>query len=194
LRAAVAAARPEVAVQLCFLDVAEPSLPAALDALAGREVVVVPLLLSAGYHVTTDIPGAVQGRDGVRVSAHLGPDPAIVEAVAARLLDARGALQPATTLLAAIASSRDSANAEVATAVERLAEHLDRPVSLLPLIGDLRARLEAVARPVEVAVYLLAEGDFLDGLAAAGADAIAAPIGTSPKLVRLVWARYDAAG
>jgi sirohydrochlorin ferrochelatase len=192
LLAAVAAARAEVPVELCFLDVAEPSLPAALDALAGRDVVVVPLLLSAGYHVTTDIPEAVRGRDRVRVAKHLGPDPAVIEAVAGRLLAARGALEPATTLLAAIASSRDGANAEVALAAERLAGCLGRPVSLLPLIGDLRARLDAVARPVEVAVYLLAEGGFLDALANAGADMIADPIRTAPELVRLVWDRYDA--
>src|SRR4051794_1202101 len=81
---AVAAARPGLQVELCFLDVCSPRLADALDQLDG-DVIVVPLLLSAGYHVSTDIPRVVSGRDSVSVARHLGPDPLIIEAVADRL-------------------------------------------------------------------------------------------------------------
>ena len=62
---AIAAQRPSVRVELCFLDVASPSLAEALDTLADVDVVIVPLLLSAGYHVRTDIPAVIAGRDRV---------------------------------------------------------------------------------------------------------------------------------
>src|SRR5882757_1164499 len=48
-------ARPALDVDLCFLDVLGPRLAERLDALPGPAVVV-PVLLSAGYHVLDDIP------------------------------------------------------------------------------------------------------------------------------------------
>lgn len=187
LTAAVRAARADTPVELCFLDVAEPSLSAALDRLAEVPVVVVPLLLSAGYHVETDIPALVATRPNVRVARHLGPDPVIVDAVAQRLHEAGGATGP--VLLAAIASSRPSARAEVELAAARLSTRLARPVSVLPL-----GIATDVPDPVPaVATYLLSEGSFLDGLRArVGArGVVAAPIGVHPDLVRLVWERCD---
>lgn len=185
---AVAAARPGVPVSLCFLDVAEPSLATALDTLADRPTVVVPLLLSAGYHVTTDIPAVVAGRAQVRVARHLGPDPAVIEALADRLTAAGGADAP--VFLAAIASSRSSARAEVDQAAGALAERLGRPVRVLGLGDD---RPADAAGPYRVATYLLAEGGFVDRLRAAAADGavVADPIGVHPAVVALVWSRYD---
>jgi len=186
---AVAAARPDVPVSLCFLDVAEPSLATALDSLSGRPVVVVPLLLSAGYHVTTDIPAVVAGRERVRVTRHLGPDPAVIGALADRLTEAGGA-DDAPVLLAAIASSRSSARAEVEQAARALSERLAQPVRVLGL-GE--QRLTDAPTPYRVATYLLAEGGFLDQLRAdaAGTGVVAEPIGVHPAVVSLTWARYD---
>ena len=195
LVSALAADRPDVPVSLCFLDVASPSLAQALDSLAGTPVVVVPLLLSAGYHVRTDIPAVVAGRSGVRVARHLGPDPLIVDAVAGRLAAAGGGV-PGTTLLAAIASSRSSARAEVDEAAALLAERLGLAVTVLPLVGDVSGALAAFPEPLAIASYLLAEGDFLTALRAAviGRGVVADPIGVHPALVSLVWSRYDSAG
>jgi sirohydrochlorin ferrochelatase len=194
LLAAIAAERPGVAVSLCFLDVASPSLAEALDALGAEPVVIVPLLLSAGYHVLTDIPAIVADRPSVRVAAHLGPDPLIISAVASRLADA-GSTERDTTVLAAIASSQSSAREEVSRAAALLSEQLGRDVAVLPLAGDMSATVAALPAPVGVAVYLLAEGGFLSSLraAVAGRGVVAAPIGVHPALVALVWSRYDAA-
>jgi sirohydrochlorin ferrochelatase len=196
---AIATARPSVAVRLCFLDVAAPSLAEALDALdaldAG-EVVVVPLLLSSGYHVVTDIPAVAAARRAVRVAAHLGPDPAVVDAVSQRLSEARSAGPvAATTVLAAIASSQASARSEVSAAAAMLSDRLGREVTVLPLSGELATAVEALPAPIEAAVYLLAEGGFLSSLrsAVAGRGVVAEPIGVHRALVSLVWSRYDAA-
>jgi sirohydrochlorin ferrochelatase len=189
---AVAATRPDVPVALCFLDVVEPSLATALDEHAAADVIVVPLLLSAGYHVTTDIPAVVADRPKVRVARHLGPDPAVVQAVADRLHEA-GGTGHGSTVLAVIDSSRASAHAETASAANVLAGLLDRSVDVLPLNSRAGDTIAALPQPVEVAVYLLAEGGFLDLVRAAGAAVVAEPIGVHPAIVDLVWARYDAA-
>jgi len=183
---AVAAARPEARVSVCFLDVASPSLPDALEALNGRDVVIVPLLLSAGYHVLVDIPGIVASYPSVRVTRHLGPDPAIVDAVASRLESAGGS---GPTLLAAIASSKSSARDEVDVAARLLSSRLGRDVAVLPLYSS----LPPLPSPVQIAVYLLAEGGFLDSLRESVGEngVVAEPIGVHPALVELVWSRYD---
>jgi sirohydrochlorin ferrochelatase len=193
LAGAIAAARPDTPVRLCFLDVAEPSLAQALDELAGQAVVVVPLLLSGGYHVHTDIPAVVAGRQEVRVARHLGPDPAVLAAVANRLDEAGGTRGP--VLLAAIASSQATARAEVDAAAAGLAAVLARPVAVLPLGPGSAAELDATATPYSVASYLLAEGGFFDNLRAAvrGRGVVAEPLGVHPALVALVWNRYDEA-
>jgi sirohydrochlorin ferrochelatase len=187
LAEAVAAARPQVPVSLCYLDVAEPSLAAALDAQSGP-VVVVPLLLSAGYHVTTDIPAMVAGRRQVQVARHLGPDPAVIDALIDRLVEAGGNEGP--VLLAAIGSSRSSAREEVERAATALAERVGRPVRVLSLGAQ---RLTDMPAPYRVATYLLAEGGFLDQLRADadGRAVVAAPIGVHPAVVSLTWTRYD---
>ena len=205
---AVAGSRSDVSVSLCFLDVAEPSLRDALDAAHARPLIVVPLLLSAGYHVSTDIPQVVAGRPDVLVARHLGPDPAIVAALADRLAEARsaergGPLQARSaergdapnTVLAAVASSRSSARAEVDEAARLLASRLGEPVSVLSLGGDLATTVAELPQHTDAAVYLLAEGGFLDTLreVMTGHGVIAEPIGTHHAVVPLVWARYDEA-
>jgi sirohydrochlorin ferrochelatase len=191
---AVAAQRPSVPVELCFLDVAAPSLADALDTRACVDVVIVPLLLSAGYHVQTDIPEIVRGRSGVRVAAHLGPDPAIVTALADRLA-AAGASKAASVALAAVTSSRSQAQRDVDQAATLLGERIGRHVSVLSLAGDIAAGVSDLAPPVAVSTYLLAPGEFLASVreAVAGRGALAEPIGVHPALVDLVWTRYDAA-
>jgi sirohydrochlorin ferrochelatase len=188
LAAAVAAARPGLPVRLCFLDVVQPSLSAALDGLAGP-VVVVPLLLSTGYHVQSDIPAVVAGRPDVRVARHLGPDPLVVDALADRL----GTGGARSTLLVAVGSSRAAARAELHEAARLLAGRIGRPVEVRTLFEDVRAALTALPRPVEVAPYLLAEGQFFGKLLAAAGELarVARPIGVHPALVTLVLARYD---
>ena len=190
LVAAIAAARPSVDVALCFLDVAAPSLAESLDAGTGP-VVVVPLLLSTGYHVLDDIPAVVTGRPLVRVAPHLGPDPLVIEAVADRL----GGPDGGSTVLVAAPSSRSEARAEREAAGASLAARLGRPVPVLTLADDVRAELARLDGPVRIATYLLAEGRFYDELrlAADGLATVADPIGLHPALVRLVLARYDCA-
>ncbi len=168
-------------VDLCFLDVVGPSLDEALDA-DDRPTVVVPLLLSTGYHVQTDIPAIAAGRPHVRVAAHLGPDPLVVSALADRL----GPAPAAATVLVGVGSSRPEARPELERAGQLLGERLRRPVVAMTLFEDVRARLAALPGPVRVATYLLAEGQFFDRLCSAadelgpGVTADRSPPGAGP--------------
>jgi sirohydrochlorin ferrochelatase len=189
---AVRAARPQVPVDLCFLDVVDPRLPDALAARGDAPVVVVPILLSTGYHVQTDIPAAVAAYPNVRVARHLGPHPLLVDA----LVDRLGAVDPGGSLvLVGAGSSRAEAAEELAATGAMLAERLARPVEVHTMADDLPEAFAASRRPVQVATYLLAEGQFVTTLRAAAADGgvVAPPIGVHPALVELVWARYDSA-
>jgi sirohydrochlorin ferrochelatase len=189
---AVAAARPGLEVELCFLDVDHPRLA---DALGDEPTVAVPLLLSTGYHVQTDIPAAVAGHPRTRVARHLGPDPLLVDALVDRLPDHDPA---AATVLVGTGSSRDEAAAELAAAGRLLADRLGTPVQVATMADDLPQLFASLPGPARVATYLLAEGRFAETLLRAAADAggdirVAAPIGVHPALVELVLARYEQA-
>lgn len=194
IASAVAAARPSVPVGLCFLDVASPSLSTALAGLAGP-VVVVPLLLSSGYHVLTDIPSVVARFAAVRVARHLGPDPVLADVLASRLAALPGSGAVRSTALVCVGSTRGAARDEVSAMAALLAARVGRPVSVVPLFGDVRAALAARDGPVSVATYLIAEGAFLGGLRAAvsGLGEMTEPFGPDPALVDLVLQRYDEA-
>ena len=192
LAEAVRAARPGPLVELCFLDVAAPSLA---DALARPgPTVLVPALLSTGYHVQSDIPAAVASRDDVRVARHLGPHPLLTAALADRLRTARRGAPAKSTVLIASGSSRPEAAAELAEAADLLTGELGRAVTAHTLAEDLSAVLGAYPQPVEVATYLLAEGQFVDTIRAAAGDGVVAdPLGVHPAVVELILSRYDEA-
>src|SRR5207244_1510211 len=88
-------------------------------------VVVVPVLLSAGYHVVDDIPSTASDR--ARVARHLGPDPVLTRVLVERLTDA-GGTSADTVALVASPSSRASAARDLAVAAGDLARMLSRPV------------------------------------------------------------------
>ena len=124
------------------------------------------------------------------MARHLGPHPLLTDALLDRLPPSAG-----TTALVAAGSTRPEAAAELAAAADLLAARLDAPVEPLTLGAGLRASLEALPAPRRVATYLLAEGQFVTTLrsAASGLAEVADPLGVHPKLVELIWTRYDEA-
>jgi sirohydrochlorin ferrochelatase len=189
---------PGVEVRAAFVQNAEPSLAGALAAAAGRRVVVVPLLLSAGYHLSHDIEETA-ARAGVPVTDPLGPGPALVPALAYRL---RAAGVPAGTpvVLAAAGSSDPRAAGDARHQAALLASHLQAPVlaafasAARPTVGEAVADLAArTGGPVAVASYLLAPGVFADRLRTSGAAWVSAPLGDHPAVAGLVLERFRSA-
>jgi sirohydrochlorin ferrochelatase len=207
----IRAARPELTVLDAYVDVHGPELPEVVAGLPeGARAVVVPLLLSVGYHVRVDIARAAKSRPGTLTAGPLGPDERLAALLAKRLGEAGLGAEDAVVLAAA-----GSSNPEAAADVERLADMLRHlvPNRILPgygasatptvpdAVAELRAE-EAATAPdgtagdgvrVVIASYLLAPGYFHDQLAKAGADAVAAPLLPSAAIAQIALDRYDAA-
>jgi sirohydrochlorin ferrochelatase len=199
LRNAVAGLRPGLDVVEAYVDedVQRPGLTSVLAGL--EEAVVVPVLLSAGYHVHVDVTGAVAatGRPDIRAARALGPDHVLAAVLADRLAEA-GAGDHAVVLGAA-GSSDPRAAAGVEQVAELLSAELGRHVTTAyatarePAIEDAVRVLHAAGRSVAIACYLLAPGAFHDRLRTMGAELVTAPLLPDSRIAELVLRRYDEA-
>ncbi|MEV4278109.1 sirohydrochlorin chelatase [Actinoplanes xinjiangensis] len=192
LAASVARRRPGLDVRLCYVDVQEPKVA---DVVAGvtaarGDAVVVPLLLSAGYHVRVDIAEAVAGT-GFPVTAPLGPDDVFLESLR------RNVPAGADAIVLASAGSSDPLWVR---GIREVAVELPGRVELGytsgsgPRVADVVARLRAEgARTIAVAAYLLAEGLFYRTLHSAGADSVTPPLCHDGQVADLVLRRFDSA-
>ncbi|MFC4127588.1 sirohydrochlorin chelatase [Nocardia rhizosphaerae] len=97
VRDLVAAARPELAVRLAFLDLTAPSVDRTVDAVAAAgfsRAVVVPLLLGSAFHARVDLPGLLDAarrrlpRLELIQAEVLGPDPHLITALCERIAEA----------------------------------------------------------------------------------------------------------
>ncbi|MRG58699.1 cobalamin biosynthesis protein CbiX [Agromyces sp. CFH 90414] len=205
----VATARPEADVSIAFVDAQHTDLAAALaESVADPQAIIVPLVLSAGYHMRT---GLARGLDrlpvaGAALADPLGPDERIVDVLVARLARL-GTLddEDVSVVLAAAGSNDPRAVRECFETARMLGARLGRPVTLgfiaaaIPRLPDAIETVRAVhpGTRVVVAAYLLAPGAFYDAVVLAGADAVAEPLllpgEVAPEsLVSLVLARADA--
>jgi sirohydrochlorin ferrochelatase len=195
-------------VRLGHVDVEQPDVPATLASLAdGEPAVVVPLLLSAGYHVYVDLTEAVEEETSrpVVLAGALGPDDRLA-AVLLRRLGEAGLHDDDRIVLAVAGSSDRRAVDDCVEQARRLAAASGREVSVGYLSAAEPRLPEAVAAArgslrdngrVAVANYLLAPGYFDDLVRAAGADVVAAPLlvpdePAPQELVDVVLDRYAA--
>jgi sirohydrochlorin ferrochelatase len=181
----VRARRSDVDVAVGYLEHGPPD----LRDVASAGDVVVPLLLSAGYHVRSDIPEQV---NGAVVTDGVGPDRRLAPVLAARL-DAAG-YRAGPVVLAAAGSADERSLDDVRAMAGLLAARLSVDVIAafvsagMPRLDDvLRAKPDAA-----VATYLLAPGVFHDVLRDSGAAVVAEPIGADPVLAEIVLDRFDA--
>ncbi len=202
-----------------FLGHAPPAPLQVLTGLAGaggqRDVVVLPLLLTAAYHSGTDIPellaGATAGLPGLRIryGEPLGPHGGLVRALERRLAEAGQdpGEDPAGTavVLASAGSSHPAANASIARIAAgwqaargwrtvRPAYASAAAPTPAEAVADL---LRGGARRVVVASYLLAPGLFADRIRdsslAAGAVTVSAPLGAAEEVADVLLDRYQEA-
>ncbi|MGL5811305.1 MAG: sirohydrochlorin chelatase [Nocardioides sp.] len=184
-----------------YVELCEPLLADRMAVLE-RPAVVVPLLLSTGFHIRNDLPSAVaHAQVAVGLAPPLGPDPLLAGALWERLW-AAGARPGDGVVLVAAGSRNLSAAGDFESAERHLAQFWEGPVRFATLTGpgadlsecvsDLRAECERVA----VAPYLLAEGFFAErcrrDAATAGAELVAEVLGAHPLVIELIAARYAA--
>lgn len=130
-----------------------------LKADGATDAIVVPLLLGAAFHVIDDLPKQLSDALPHVISAHLGPHPAIIDALASRVTaDA--------VVLVAAGTSDPSSQAETTSAAAQLEQRLGVPVIAAYASAaepSPRAAAEQLIarglRPV-LLPYLLAEGRF----------------------------------
>ena len=201
LVAQVANRLPDVDVREAFVDVQQPDAPSALAGVDGP-VVIVPLLLSQGFHVHHDLHGMAAERADAVVTDPLGPDALLADVLATRL-DAIG--HPDSPVVLAVAGSRDERSAPDAEGMAALLrDRTGRRIDLAYLAArhpDLPTALAAAPDAV-VATYLLGRGYFFDlAVRHAGEHPITPPLlddlladrGIPDALVDLVVARYETA-
>lgn len=201
----VATARAGADVSIAFVDARHRDVATALaESVHDPQAIIVPLVLSAGFHVRT---GLARGIDrlagaGAALAAPLGPDDRLVELLAERL-GPIGAGE-VSIVLAAAGSNDPRAVRECFETARRLGARLGRPVTVgfiaaaIPRLPDAIEMLRAVhpRTRVIVAAYLLAPGTFYDAAALAGGDVVTDPLmvpdAPAPaQLVDLVLERVD---
>jgi len=188
---------PNVAVEEAFVDVQQPEIDDVVRSTAPRPTVVVPLLLSTGFHTKVDIARAVTDA-GPRATATvaLGPHPLLADLLAARLHDA--GLEPGdAVVLAAAGSSDPAASVDVAAMSELLRERVAAPVSVGFAAGAgvrigeaVSAARDRGARRVVAASYVLAPGFFADVIGRAGADLVTDPLAPDDAVAAVIVERY----
>ncbi len=199
---------PQLIVHLAYVDHLAPSVTQALTALAGSAVatVVVPLLLSAASHSKGDLAAAVQGARAehpgrpVAYGRPLGPHPLLLAALE-RQLRAAGADATSAVVLLAAGSADPDANADVAKVARLLWEWRGGGVAdgvvevayasaTAPSVGQVLDRLHRLGHAdVVVAPYFLAPGR-LPSVAAMPGVRVAAVLGDTDEVARLVLERY----
>ncbi|WP_405887721.1 sirohydrochlorin chelatase [Streptomyces sp. NBC_01136] len=206
--------RPHLSVHLGHIELNEPLLADTLASLDHPKdgavgAVLVPLLLSRGYHVKRDIPEAAAAVPGLRarVAAPLGPHPLLVETLYERLVEAgwrtgtSAAARRGDGVVLAAAGSRDPESiVDTRRTAQLLAERLGVPVvpayasAAAPTVAAAVRALAARGRHrIAVASYFTAPGRFATECAAAAPWIAAAPLGTHAAMARLVLHRYDQA-
>ncbi|EZP27841.1 sirohydrochlorin chelatase [Microbacterium oleivorans] len=188
---------PHVAVHEAFVDVQQPEIDDVVRSTSPRPTVIVPLLLSTGFHTKVDIARAVTDA-GPRATATvaLGPHPLLADLLAARLHDA-GLAPGDAVVLAAAGSSDPAASVDVAGMAGVLQDRIAAPVSVGFAAGAGVRIGEAVAiarangaRRVVAASYVLAPGFFADVIGRSGADLVTAPLAPDDAVAAVVVERY----
>ncbi|MFE4961585.1 sirohydrochlorin chelatase [Streptomyces sp. NPDC056660] len=193
---------PELSVRLGHIELNEPLLPDTLAALGDTPAVLVPLLLSRGYHVKRDIPEmAAAAQAPTRIAGPLGPHPLLVDTLHARLLEAGWHRRPASAVVLAAAGSRDpESRLDTQRTARLLSARLGVPVlpgyasAAAPTVTDAVHALRARGRRhIAVASCFTAPGRFATECADRAPWLASAPLGAHDAMAALILHRYQRA-
>lgn len=184
-----------VEVHEAYVDVHGPFVTDVVAAARERtdDIVIVPLLLSTGYHTEVDL---VEAAGGLPIARALGPHPVLAEILADRVR-ATGAGATDTVVLAAAGSTRPGAVVDVERMAELMADAgVAGPIVTAyaaasePRIPDAVGAARSAGERTVAASYVLAPGHFSRVIEKAEADLTSEPIGADPRLTDIVWERW----
>ncbi|GGF53353.1 cobalamin biosynthesis protein CbiX [Marmoricola endophyticus] len=192
---ALAAQRMGIGAVTAYVELSTPLLGDVLAATA-QPTVVLPMLLSTGYHLRHDLPRALEASAGpALLGRSLGPHALLARAQVSRLREA-GAVPGSPLVMVAAGSSDELATRDLERAAQLLAHAWGASVRVATLSGRGERPEDVVRRGDCVSRYLLAGGFFADRLTRvardAGAHAVAEVIGSHPDVVELVCRRTRA--
>lgn len=215
VRDAVAATLPGVEVVLSYLDLDEPLVGDVLGRTgndaggdgAGGDPIVVPLLLSAGYHHKIDLPAIIAEHRPFAYQTDVIGTRSFTAALADRLLEA-GLDERYGVILSAVGSSDESADRHVRRRALELSTHLHRPVEVVfatklgsgnrAVASAVRRLRAAGAEHVALSPYFLSAGLLIERVETA-LDAlveemlVAGPLGAHPDVIGGICSLYRAA-
>lgn len=205
IRRKLAAAVPAAHVVEAFVDVESPEVAAVVAVAADKgPVVVVPLLLSTGFHTSVDIAGSVAPFAHAAAANPLGPHELLANGLRDRVEAAvaeTGYRGGDHVVLAAAGSSDPAAASAVKRTRDLLSPFLPCPISIGYGAGASPSIPQAVeearaagARRVIAASYVLAPGHFANLVTTAGADIVTQPLGAHDGVISVAVERfYEAA-
>lgn len=196
LRDRIAVRAAEIPVVEAYVDVHGPDIGAVAAEPRRHGAVIVPLLLSTGFHTAVDIARAAAATPSpVAVAGALGPHPLLADVLVDRVVVA-GAGVRWPLVIAAAGSSDERAADDVAAMRELVAARWRGPVTvgyaaaMTPSVAEAVAAAAAGGSPVAVATYLLAPGYFADLVARAGGTVTSAPLGADDRVAAVAVQRY----
>jgi sirohydrochlorin ferrochelatase len=181
-----------------YVELCAPSLT---QVMADNQVpaIVVPLLLSTGFHVRHDLPQALEGsRAPVRMARPLGPHPLLAEVICRHLV-AAGARRGDPVVMVAAGSTDPTSAIDLDAAGAMLGKRWGAPVRVATVAGVGRRPVDVISEAradgrVAIAPYLLAPGHFEQRIrtiaAGLGITTVAEIIGPHPLVADLVARRY----
>lgn len=197
--------RRDVDVRVAFCEQNFPNLRDVLVA-AGRNAVVVPLLLADAYHARVDIPALIaESGSTARQADVLGEDDRLVAVLRQRLTHAGvSQLDPEVgVIVTAVGSSRPEANARTASVADYLIQHTRWTATTAFATGPHPTLAEATdilrtrgATRLVIAPWFLAPGRLTDRVAEyarAQQITMAAPLGPHRLVADTVLDRFDEA-
>lgn len=191
---------PGIRVQEAFVDVQDPAVDEVVDRCVGDgPVVVVPLLLSTGFHTNVDIARAVAKHPGrATATPALGPHALLAEVLHDRLA-AAGLRSGDAVILAAAGSSDPAAAVDVRAMAALLSPRLGRAVTVGFAAGAgtrisdaVQAARAAGHERVAIASYVLAPGHFARVIANAGGDVVAPSLSPDLRIAEIAVERFRA--
>jgi sirohydrochlorin ferrochelatase len=209
VRDAVAVRLPGVEVVLSYLDLDEPLVGEVLatGSETGDDPVVVPLLLSAGYHHKIDLPAIIAEHRPFAQQTDVIGTRSFTAALADRLLEA-GLHERDGVILSAVGSSDESADRHVRRRAIELSTYLHRPVEVVfatklgsgnRAVATAVRRLRAVgAERIALSPYFLSAGLLIERVesaldALADETLVAGPLGAHPDVVEGICGLYRTA-